>query len=98
MSDWAVGDLALCINDAVCPFAGHNGGMVNGKIYTVRDIIVVDGQTGLRFKDLPDPGPNDCRYLAFSETRFRKIRPDEHEACEPEFVKLLKRSKRKVSA
>jgi hypothetical protein len=30
--------------------------------------------------------------------RFRKIRPDEREACEPEFVTLLQRIKRKEVA
>jgi hypothetical protein len=34
----------------------------------------------------------------YRAVHFRKIRPDEHQSCEPEFVTLLENFKRKVSA
>jgi hypothetical protein len=43
----------------------------------------------------PHPLNMDCDWPAY---RFRKIRPDEREACEPEFVTLLNRSKQRHDA
>jgi hypothetical protein len=95
MSDWAVGDRALCVK------SGEKTS--EGRIYTVAQIIppgsFCDGiynhhpVTGLRFVEVAHS------YRAASdERRFRKIRPDEHQSCEPEFVTLLENFKRKVSA
>lgn len=96
MSDWQVGDLALCVA------SGRR--TREGCVYTIADVLIPgsidpeDGRTDdmllLRFSQLiPNP-----RGEWSGENRFRKIRPDEHEACEPEFVTLLKRAKRPVSA
>jgi hypothetical protein len=96
VSDWQVGDLAVCVNADIDPFAGHNGGLTLNAAYTVREVVRAEGEVGLRLRDLPNP--TGCKYRAFSTVRFRKIRPDEQQACEPEFITLLKRSKQKVSA
>jgi hypothetical protein len=94
MSDWQV-DLALCVNAgrieprcaAVCDKLSE------GKVYRVAgcwpdplDFALVILLEGVRSIDPHSGG-------AFLADRFRKIRPDEHEACEPEFVTLLKRTK-----
>lgn len=47
----------------------------------------------LRFRELSFQPGKWC-----DSDRFRKILPDKHDACESEFVDLLKRSKRKVSS
>jgi hypothetical protein len=84
MSDWQVGDLAVCVK----PVAN----LQSGAIYRVVSVCC-DG-SGLNVDGgIPLPGTH-----AFSSGRFRKLRADQHEACKPEFVTLLKRSKRKVSA
>jgi hypothetical protein len=91
--DWKVGDLALCIEDAPCPHWGPSP-YRRGQSYTVAAVVVspsgVDkGQVGLSLEGIAIPGPMNAANAA----RFRKIRPDKHEDCEPEFVTLLKRSK-----
>lgn len=85
MSDWQVGDLALCVDDA--------------PVYDGQPVQVTVGQT-YRVGGF-SPGRDDIRLhievnsyeLKYYASRFRKIQPDKHESCEPEFVRLLKRSK-----
>jgi hypothetical protein len=89
MSDWAVGDRALCIK------SGEK--TTEGRIYTVAQVIpplaFCEGTynfhpiAGLRFVEIAH-----AYRAASDERRFRKIRP------EPEFVTLLENFKRKVSA
>lgn len=98
-NDWQVGDKAVrvaceCGGRHPKPSAGSRPQM--GAVFTV---------VGIR----PGPFPN-CRapcalYLAerpephgFCSAGYRKIRPDEPEACEEEFRVLLNRSKRRVEA
>jgi hypothetical protein len=93
MSDWQVGDLALCV-DASQRGSEYPSRLVKGSIYTVTGIDTEPGlldtaPCGLLLAEVAPAG----HYDAFACDRFRKIRPDEHEACEPEFVRLLKRSK-----
>ena len=94
MSDWAVGDLAVCVD------AKGTSTISEGRVYRVSAIAPPErwqsGYTGigLFLEGIGRP----CLNQDFRATRFRKIRPDEREACEPEFVQLLKRSKRKVAA
>lgn len=93
--DWKVGDLAVCIKSGLKT--------VEGRTYTVCQVIqpgdIVDrarnnhGRCGLRFVGVEHP-----YRCASDERNFRKIRPDEHEDCEPEFVTLLNHIKRKVEA
>lgn len=96
--DWKVGDLALCIDASVHPLVPA-AGLVEGAVYTVIDIDTIPGlldtaACGLVLAELPVPAP----FKAFGCDRFRKIRPDEHQACEEEFKILLKLSKKRVSA
>lgn len=97
MSDWQVGDLAVCVDVGDAPRTKFSGTGVAGRrlslgaTYTVVAIGAhrVTSETILLMEGQPNYAG------AF---RFRKIRPDAHEACEAEFLTLLKRSKRKVSA
>jgi hypothetical protein len=106
VSDWQVGDLALCVDDGPCRCGNCPAwpifGLELGKVYRVLAVRLDNqGLPGL-VVDRPPTPPTDPYHMAGSQiadrARFRKIRPDEHEACEPEFVTLLKRTKRKVSA
>lgn len=88
--DWRVGDLALCVDDARRRYSGPPTGLLRkGKVYRVigiagPNLIMAEGPVG-----------DD---LGWRSDRFRKIRPDEHQACEPEFVTLLESFKPKVDA
>lgn len=98
---WEVGDLALCVGDHDNWFLddGGDGDFAlstdpDPKLGEILRVIWVgncDSVLRLSFAKYPD------RYEAVS---FRKIRPDEHESCEAEFITLLKRSKapKQVSA
>lgn len=93
MSDWAVGDLAACINKGGW-IDGSTGKPAQGMPYGwVGQVIRVWDQVGSTMLVFETGNPH-----GYSARQFRKIRPDEHGACEPEFVTLLKRTKRKVSA
>jgi hypothetical protein len=92
MSDWQVGDLAACVDTAPRPETAEIDKcrlLTLGRIYTVE--LVHPDRDGFWIAEISS-------LYAFYEDRFRKIRPDAHEECEAEFVTLLKRSKRKVSA
>jgi hypothetical protein len=90
MNDWQVGDLALAL---AAPHAeewsNDDGAVCAGEILRVDKVIGWMHQTGLYFEGRPSDHPTG----AYDATYFRKIRPDEHEACEDEFVELLNRSK-----
>jgi hypothetical protein len=104
MSDWQVGDLAAGDDDA--PYCSacqvdieceKEGGDCPGGVLTVVGITPAQfwfGEThcGLIFAE-DAPG-----VLPWCACQFRKVVSDKHEACEAEFLTLLKRSKRKVSA
>ena len=91
MSDWQVGDLAVCVAEG--SWGGWYGSPLegspprNGEVFRVIGIRNVSGITALLLD----------RYegtdLWASAHSFRKITPDKHEACEDEFVTLLKRGK-----
>lgn len=96
-ADWQVGDLALCVNASpdwvyAEPAISAYARLEQGKVYRVVRLGENHlGKTGLDigvpnrdlFEGYADIWPPQC---------FRKIRPDEHEPCEAEFVTLLKRS------
>lgn len=90
--DWQVGDLAVCVDAS--KHANSDLGkppLEEGCVYTV--VEVHNGMRGLEVAEAP------CApAIAFKSSRFRKITPDSHEACEEEFVTLLKRTKRTVAA
>jgi hypothetical protein len=95
-ADWQVGDLALCVNDSPCAIYGPVP-YVKGRIYTVASVrFGTDKTTGVQGEGLK-MAEIKARYWRRSDC-FRKIRPDEHQACEPEFITLLKRTKRTVKA
>ena len=100
MSDWQVGDLVVCVNAGpiAYPPSVADGLLAEGKIYRVIGYEVRGPKS--KWPGMP------CLLLAefhgrpggFAADRFRKIRPDDAEPCEVEFVELLKLSKHKVSA
>jgi hypothetical protein len=98
MSDWQIGDLAVCVAVTHPAFSDAARRLTLGKVYTVvrigRPLRILNGEHGLGFAEVSPTRKN----RGYPESMFRKIRPDQHEACESEFVDLLKRSKRKVSA
>jgi hypothetical protein len=94
VSDWQIGDLMLCVDAGPMKIIGGLeeaedeaiGNLREGRIYRVDRI-----RTGLTVDCI---GLVDLTERAGGvSTRFRKIRPDEHEACEDEFITLLNRSK-----
>lgn len=97
MSDWQVGDLAVCVDGGpgrdsrwrVCGqlFREGDGPLEAGQIYTVRAIRADVDHLAFGLVEIPGPWRAD---------RFRKLRPDAHEACEEEFATLLKRAPAKV--
>lgn len=94
MSDWAVGDLAVCVDASPYQMpsrAGEPWPMAKGSIWRVNWVGLSNrGKIALRFEDEP---PLDSGKIGWRPHRFRKILPDEHEACEEEFVTLLKRKR-----
>jgi hypothetical protein len=97
MSDWQAGDLAVCVDAHDNP-AFRPTEVREGRTYRVTQVINHPFRNHAGWPGLLLQGIQcDCTN-GFDHRRFRKIRPDEQEACEPEFVTLLKRSKRKVSA
>lgn len=92
MSDWQVGDLAVCVRAGPCQCGcGGTQALVEGRIYRVLGIVVHPERLGLDVGVEPPPG-----HSSLNAARFRKILPDKHEPCEEEFVTLLNR--KKVSA
>lgn len=95
MTDWAVGDLAVCVDDT--PIAAY--GLCrcrSGAAYRVAGITPAGRAPCHRCGaccGLFLVGLESISRHGFAGCRFRKIRPDEHEACEQEFVTLLKRRK-----
>jgi hypothetical protein len=97
--EWQVGDLAECIatgfngwwydlvDSGVAPIRGPQ----RGDIDRVTGVVVEDGFLCLRLERWPE---ND---ESFDASEFRKVQPPKHEACEPDFVTLLKR-REKVDA
>jgi hypothetical protein len=97
MNDWQVGDLALCVDDRQNPHAIGPCRAKAGQIYCVAGVSTVDEPNTLFGRD----GGGlyfDFDHQIYAAARFRKIRPDAHEACEEEFITLLRRTERKVSA
>lgn len=91
---WEVGDLALCVNDSLIRCSG---GINHRGVYSVAGKV-------MRVDEMFVDTCGCCTVLTGGDgkggvaQRFRKILPDQHEACEAEFVTLLKRSKKRVTA
>lgn len=96
--DWKVGDLAVFVGGSSAKTwtaYGHKTSL--GAIRRVLDVISRphwDGMIGLVLEGDPSPHSLGC----WCADQWRKVRPDELEDCEPEFVTLLNRIKRKVAA
>ncbi len=94
---WEVGDLALCVRGGWLEGLDYGAYPEAGAIYTVLGSKnFYDGDVFLLVDGAPqnvEPDGTDWGPLWLS-TRFRKIKPDAHEDCEPEFVTLLNRIKR----
>ena len=88
MTDWAVGDLAVCVDDRPCNCGCRDWAIAKGAAYRVTRVWPA-GRGGLSLDGI-DPMPP---HIAFGAIRFRKIRPDEHEPCEAEFATFIKRKK-----
>jgi hypothetical protein len=105
MSDWQVGDLAVCVDDSPARHGPAIRCLSAGIAYTVSRVRYWNGAgkphgpalylVGVSYHGSPRPNGEP---RGWHSNRFRKIRPDEHEDCEPEFVELLNRIRRKVSA
>lgn len=95
--DWKPGDLAVCVDVSTrdCGAKRHNGRCVRvGLVIKVLDVEVMPcGCISLR--NGTTIANNGFGPLA---SRFRKIKPDQHEPCEAEFRILLNLSKRRVKA
>lgn len=98
--DWQVGDLAVFVGSVkktaenAHRFFGRKS--KRGEIKRVIGVVgPIYGEMGLIFAN-----HERSRHPtgAWSELQYRKVIPDKHEACESEFVDLLKRAKRPVSA
>lgn len=92
--DANVGDLVVCVD------AGGAHSLCDGQAYTVAKLhkagLSRRGEQPYGYH-LVEARPHNP-FVAFCPTRFRKIDHDKREACETEFVTLLKRAKRPVSA
>lgn len=91
MSDWQIGDLALCINDRPdrCdPLAS----LLNaGRVYTVAVIGPREFGPGLAlgFRDLPVDG-EPRRAWGWSTHRFLKVTPPAADAFDTEVIEQMK--------
>jgi hypothetical protein len=93
MSDWEVGDLAVCVDDRPNPVWGPSG-LTMSAVYRVTGVIFNPAPSSLYGREdwgLFLAGIDSGTEDGFCGSRFRKITPDKREACEDEFVTLLKR-------
>ena len=94
MTDWQIGDRALCIQ-VEHPTLGKTRRVELGKVYTVRGVYVSrsSGHVGLiliEAKPRTNPG--------FHAFMFQRLHPDEHHGERCDWELLLKRTKRTVRA
>jgi hypothetical protein len=97
---WQVGDLAVCVDDAPCPCCGQQQAVRKGNIYTVSEVSLqpesedYEEVVYLRLAEIPPQRGISHGHLNEVDCEcFRKVVRDKHEACENEFVTLLKRTK-----
>src|SRR5690349_7029545 len=97
---WEIGDVAVCV-DAKPEASRKHTLLTEGAVYTVSGFITSpSGELGLTLAGVVGtrPGPHFGKEGPYRSSRFRKIRPDTHERCEDDFITLLKRSRKAVSA
>lgn len=103
MTDWAIGDLALCVDARSCP-SYRWGGLCAGRVYSV-DAVTVDtgprgfsalhgkgGGVGLAFADAPTPSGT----YGWDARRFVKVTPEEEDEFDREVIELMKGGKVKA--
>lgn len=91
--DWMPGDLAVCTGSN--PWCDLNTGQMRGgpckdDLMRVQQIAVRRGHLFLRFGRWPGDW--------FTARWFRKVHPDNSEACKPAFAKQMRSLGRKVEA
>jgi hypothetical protein len=93
---WQVGDLAVCVESGTQTRAG--------VVYIVKAVVLPGERDSERYRNMDDVPHLRLAGLIYPvgrwslASRFRKVVSDKQEACEAEFVTLLKRSKRSVEA
>jgi hypothetical protein len=94
---WEVGDLAVCVDASpgrewaeYLNDWSYTRGLEEGRIYRVARAIPASDEPAFVMLDVGVPFPHEGDGV-WPHTRFRKIRPDAHEACEEDFVTLLRR-------
>lgn len=106
--DWAVGDLALCVDVSPPRRCKRPEGralaaaLVLGRAYRVVEIRTITrgvdaGYIALRFPGF-DYRTEGGEYAGFDKARFRKIRPDAHEGSADDWALILETTKRKAKA
>lgn len=92
MSDWQVNDLALCVDDRPNSVAGHNAGLVCGRVYTVT-AVVFDwyGFPGLQLAELPNPRWVEAETRSFNAQRFVKVTPPKADEFDTEVIEMMAR-------
>jgi len=97
-ADWKPGDLAVCVDASGCQGCGEKSSLVRGATYIV-DTVAYCPWAGLGLTLVGvSASENDCHLAGFGAHRFRKVVSDKREACEEEFLTLLKRSKQEARA
>lgn len=95
MTDWQVGDLAVCVSNEPCDCCGmHLPAPEIGQVLTVAGVKACEGSLFLLLPDGPttrDGIHTNDPWFAASE--YRKVVKDAHEACEEEFITLLRKSR-----
>ena len=94
MTDWQVGDKAVCVDDGPvnhpAPFRGAPWPFRKGEVVTVVGVRVwLEWGLALFFAELDAFYPE----MGWAQDRWRKVLPDIAEPCEAEFVTLLKGGK-----
>lgn len=87
MSDWQVGDLALCVRATGEPWKYLPGtpAMRAGSIYSVDGVVDICGQCGLIFQEHPSSHPQ----RAFCASAFRKITPPAADEFDREVIEQM---------
>ena len=83
MSDWQVGDLALCLT---IPHPNRESGMRRGGVYTVSRVLRENGDTGLQFENHWDKKGSHIFWRAYG---FRKINPPKADEFDREVIDLM---------
>lgn len=89
MSDWQVGDLALCVDDNRRPVTSRDTGLRRGKVYAVTDVQVVPiipPRTGLA---LDGVDMSAFRFRLAGAMRFVKITPPDADEFDREVIEQM---------